>query len=1672
MSVTDRPYVGNWLPNKRTIVQYTPDALLYVNGDTSIPGCRTCHHNIELGRFVNAMSVETGVEPGASSCTISLSIPHHYGDSIFRDGNTLLKAGLEVHIYMRGYFPMKGLSTPGAAPVSGVNLGDIPQYPYYPVFHGVVTSVDDDYASGYYTASMTCSGMLHFWQFQKVSGAQGASFFGARPTNSRLQTTLTGHPFTGQTPYSIMYNLYRDTVGAAGGVGFALQSRTNFGAISTVTRDSLFGLTIRYWERRFRDRIYGLRMHGASGQMFTASQQAYLARAQPGHVLAANANIRVRGRNVHQDDRTLLLNLADRRGGRVLRQPDVNLLASADGGAFGLSLTQMQAFTTDVSAIGQANLWESTYESKMDIANQVTQVTGFEFYQDVDGDLVFKPPLYNLDTSSSRIYRIEPQDIINISFKNGEPESTYVVVKAGPFQNTTGLVDAEEWGVRSVYVDYKLVAQFGWREHSIETSYYNNARSTFFAGVAQLDRINAATNSCSITIPIRPEIRPGFPVYISHVDCFYYVQSISHSFNFTGECTTTLNLIARRRKFFAPGTASTTDASTQGVNGIKLADTYLPQKPLQALTPDYVPRLVGFPNVVMALDPDRINPLFYVYGFQAEDSTLSSGGARRQGENRDIFLTGLLQALWSNGLIIPAQPADDAAISNLRNDNDTNWFANTANVTWAVLAGNPPTTGSPASSSNNNRLTVSSGEIRLTYSDFRAALGNYISIRDASRSVLPDLSRNLSHLRQSLVEAQAAQPSDPAAVASAQQAVNACVQSIQNVQANFSPSSTYNSYESTQTQIDGSIQAISAPVTGATHRRSQTAVSNLSGGQRQNVAVFAFLMNQLRTQGLPGMTRDSNYDPTGLVNDSSNILELLADRKASMSVNVPGYYRYYSASHPDPAQQGYESISNPSTSTSVPRNDTPTPLSDGATSLSRVPPTAPPIARPHRGQRGASLAEQYRSTGRVVTRQNTALTPPQIAAYIRQAWNNHYNSDPPDSVLAILLAQSLHESTAAGGSGPGGSMYNFNFGGVRPSFHWQGVVFNSPVHGENIYYRAYGSAAEGAQDFVNNLINNHGEAIQQAVSSGDATAYVQALNNYAVGDPAHYAQDVAVWVRQINRSGWIDQSRTIGPSQEETITQEYADATPEEQNQTVKVVPVTGADVGNTTIDITDVIKLEPTVPTRGLRVRTNASSSPQVVSTNNIFALSFEERIVTRIANTPIVSIRQGTTPQEAIAFFQSCLSGNQTFINALASTFVTAAAASITNTTQTGGALVSSVVGTIHGLTAGVSNGTPIAASSTITDIANGSPNNHAVLNGNDVTNVAVGSADNARSILSEKARALISQVSSANSAALNQAITYLQSDPPNPSGASGAIQPWITSITNLFLGRGLPGRLPFTTETGLHAIRTPLNTFSPVFPVSDAHGYEHYGSYQYGRGVSIEPGGNYQRLMAQDPFEFADPEALDAFIRRLIRSNVRGPNGQFILSPELQRSLTQIVTGEGFQNSLGAEIALRWNENSPNGASGDNRTAMLANGMANYVLSDRDVVTRLPVSNIAYQLTDLTPQGQVDVCQCRGAESDLLMAAYMVGSGPQSFVAIDGSDAAVSYVKNLMVQNAETWSLAQSAMRGLSIAAGRRSTLDGFLGIINGAVSGTQQAATSSSALLNQSVSNFNSALNRVG
>ena len=631
MSIKNRPFTGTWTEQVRNkkVKRHVPDIIVNFNGEPSVPSCAGCSGRIDMQDFITSVTVSNSTDTSPANASISLSIPTNRYACLFRDNKFVLQTGMEVHIYMRGYFSTTQLTAyQGDFDRDGeIDLDQIPMKPYYQVFHGVVTESSFSFGGGFYDASLTCNDLLHFWQYQNIN--TNPSVLGSRVEGNKTTLNYTGNKYTRKNAYHIIFELFLSRHGDAGAQDFYLSDFTNTGIKSDTFQDTFWDVAGWYWQQRFEQPMSKLKMHGADGRQFTTLEALAIADQALSETYGGKEskdwmNIGV-GAVSTQALLTKVLTL--------LRQSDpdyafpISSLFYVDQAAFikvdsgtyqgmkGNNVAAQTAFALDLGSVGQVNTFEAQMTTKMDLASTVCAESGFEFYIDMNGDYVFKPPLYNLDTSSSRVYTIKDIDII--SFDNSESEPTCTVMKGtgGYFGNMSSLLSSE-FENRGMYVDWKLVAKYGWRESDFQTTFLNDPKSIYYACINRMYLENKELQSGSVSIPLRPEMRMGYPVYIEPFDCFYYVNSISHSFSFGGECTTDLGLIAKRSKFFPPM------AFTEGMPSIEdvdLENIYRTSRPLYTRNREGLPMFMGVPNVVMALDPSVLNPLWIASGDITQD---------------------------------------------------------------------------------------------------------------------------------------------------------------------------------------------------------------------------------------------------------------------------------------------------------------------------------------------------------------------------------------------------------------------------------------------------------------------------------------------------------------------------------------------------------------------------------------------------------------------------------------------------------------------------------------------------------------------------------------------------------------------------------------------------------------------------------------------------------------------------------------------------------------------------------------------------------------------------------------------------------------------------------------------------------------------------------------------
>lgn len=495
------PFQGTWQQGIRPTIVTAPDALVHINGEPDILGCGTCRRRFDWNKYITSIQVDLNVDSAPGSASFNLSIPRHSVDEFYFDGNPLITPMMEVEIYAKGYFLVEGL----------------PQY--YPIFWGLVTEVSESYSGGAHTFSVNCSDILKWWEHCKMNVNPAFT----QPLG-QLGRNIFGNVFFGTNPYDIIWTLAQQSFGdVVVGTGSLVsmykeqqQKQTFNAALSDI---------MQYWNQRFSQIRSNLLLYGTRGT-------------------AVRGDLLYSQYKDHKGD-------GQRFASQAVRQANGGPDASQLG--FDPTDPEVQAFRTQFSQAGQVNFWQSEYQTKLEVANAAKEAIGYEFYMDVTGDIVFKPPFYNLDILSNKpVSWIQDIDIIDYDLSQSEAEVVTQIQLQGSYAGNVDYGFPEEATPFTSVTDYHLLRKYGWRTQTFNSEFMADPVKMFYVGMDMLDRMNSKRHRGTVNVPLRPELRLGFPVYLASKDQIWYVQGISHNIQFGGRATTTLTLTAKRQKFLAP----------------------------------------------------------------------------------------------------------------------------------------------------------------------------------------------------------------------------------------------------------------------------------------------------------------------------------------------------------------------------------------------------------------------------------------------------------------------------------------------------------------------------------------------------------------------------------------------------------------------------------------------------------------------------------------------------------------------------------------------------------------------------------------------------------------------------------------------------------------------------------------------------------------------------------------------------------------------------------------------------------------------------------------------------------------------------------------------------------------------------------------------------------------
>jgi len=497
------PYQGTYQQGIRPTVVTAPDAVVFINGEVDILGCPKCKRRFAWNKYITSIQVDLNTQSVPGSASFTLSVPRHAVDEFLFDGEPLITSMMEVEIFAKGHFVVEG----------------VPQY--YPIFWGLVNEVSESYSGGEHTFSVNCSDILKWWELCKMNINPAFT-----QSVGQMGRNLFGNVFSGANPYDIIWTLAQHSFGDVIVGSGSLLSMYKETSQRATFKAALADLMV-YWEDRFRHIRSNLLLYGTQGNAVRGDelQAAY----GPG-------------------------------GTRPLTKNAISqAVRKANGGSAGSQLvfdptdSQVTAFRTQFQNAGQVNFWQSEYQTKLELANAAKDCIGFEFYMDVTGDIVFKPPFYNLDVLGNKpVSWIQDIDVISWDLSESEAEVVTQLQISGSYGGNIDYGFGEEMTPATSVTDYHLLRKYGWRVETFNSEFMGSTLHMFYMGLDLLDRMNARRFRATVAIPFRPELRLGFPVYLASKDQVWYITGISHNVQFGGQAQTTLSLTAKRTKFIAP----------------------------------------------------------------------------------------------------------------------------------------------------------------------------------------------------------------------------------------------------------------------------------------------------------------------------------------------------------------------------------------------------------------------------------------------------------------------------------------------------------------------------------------------------------------------------------------------------------------------------------------------------------------------------------------------------------------------------------------------------------------------------------------------------------------------------------------------------------------------------------------------------------------------------------------------------------------------------------------------------------------------------------------------------------------------------------------------------------------------------------------------------------------
>jgi hypothetical protein len=565
---------------EREIIKTAPDLLVYLEGFPYLvnyfigdPETNNPYTVVAFNDYVTAFNAGYDTENLVPSASFQINVPNH-AKHLFQmpGGNNLIQTMMQVQVFAKGYY-----------------FGNDGSTLLRRVFKGMVSHISATDDGKMLAIQVQCSGTLHMLELMQVELAPAAisnSPMGMVPTKTNLAYC---------NPYLMIIDMFIRRLSTEGFyVHTVNQNSPGFGPLIKDPTDAYHEAVVQgyapKWQQILENIQKDVHLYGVIYKDVGVTDT--LALTNVSDVSGTqDQNKRSASDNKYPTD------------SEAAQLAHFSLASPTSGGA---QYPAIRQYLPDME-IASVQLLNSKIVNRLDEVRQVVHTLLYEGYQDVDGKIIFKPPLYNLDVTnigtstnttpaansgsagttppnsgtkaapSSGVNQTNPVTEINatnnpfiiylseiINEQETEDQAairTTRMTVRGNYCPSFQFGGNEDFLETVEYIDIPKLQKFGLREEPTRSVgwFRDGDKFGLFAyAAAETVRANRGYRTYTCSIPMRPELKLGFPVFLPHRDMYGYIKSIQLQYSQGGQATMSVTLDALRRRPLIPTQSTNT----------------------------------------------------------------------------------------------------------------------------------------------------------------------------------------------------------------------------------------------------------------------------------------------------------------------------------------------------------------------------------------------------------------------------------------------------------------------------------------------------------------------------------------------------------------------------------------------------------------------------------------------------------------------------------------------------------------------------------------------------------------------------------------------------------------------------------------------------------------------------------------------------------------------------------------------------------------------------------------------------------------------------------------------------------------------------------------------------------------------------------------------------------